>query len=71
MTQARTRDAPTLAPGFTSAEGAAHYCGLSERTIWRLVKSGSLPSHRVGTRVLIKYSDLDSMITGRREGEDS
>jgi excisionase family DNA binding protein len=55
------------ARGYCSAAAAAVYVGLSPRTIASCIKDGRLPAHRVGRRVLIKFSDVDRMITGRDE----
>ena len=38
---------------------------LSPRTVWGLVKSGELPSRRIGRRVIILRSDLVAYLEGR------
>jgi excisionase family DNA binding protein len=47
-----------LQPIALKVPDAAQALGLSSRTLWKLVRDGTLPALRVGTRVLILYSSL-------------
>lgn len=40
--------------------------GLSRPTMWRLVKSGDLPSLKIGRRRLVAVRDLDAYIDRQR-----
>jgi len=50
-----------------SVKEIAECVGVSERTIWKLIKSGELPSFRVGARVLISKVALDQFIAQRTQ----
>jgi excisionase family DNA binding protein len=43
---------------------AAHVLGLSERTVWRRVRTGALPIERVGRRLLVCLPDDLSPASG-------
>jgi len=46
---------------------AAHYMGLSRRTVFKLAARGRLPVVRVSAKCLLfKRSDLDAFIASRR-----
>lgn len=45
-----------------SAREAAHYLGVSHRTIWAWARDGELPVTRLGRRVLFDRSRLDEII---------
>jgi excisionase family DNA binding protein len=49
---------------FSVAE-VAGFMGISSRTVWNLIKSGELPSFRVGARVLMSKSALEQFIAQR------
>ena len=46
------------------------HTGLSESGIRRLVRSGTLPSVRVGRRILFRPSSIERFITLRESGGD-
>lgn len=46
------------APLLIDAPSAARLIGLSERTMWRLVKSQAVPHIRIGRRVLFMRERL-------------
>lgn len=48
---------------------AARIVGLSESTIWRYLRRGTLPSLRKGGRRLIPRSALDQFAVGRDQEE--
>lgn len=48
-----------------SIKKAAEVVGLSERTIWNLVRSTELPSVRIGTRVLVLHRDIEIFLESR------
>jgi excisionase family DNA binding protein len=50
----RNDDRPLL-----SVEAAARYLGVSRWTIYRLIDSGELKAHKVGTRYKIRPADID------------
>lgn len=54
-------------PVALSVNDAASALGVSPRTIWILVRNGSLPALRIGTRVLIPYNDLQDFVTSRAD----
>ena len=45
-------------PVLMDAPSAARFIGLSERTMWRLVKSQAVPHIRIGRRVLFRREAL-------------
>lgn len=47
---------------FLSSKDAAKILGVSYRTIWRWLKSGKLPSKRIGHRYLIPYDSLARLL---------
>jgi excisionase family DNA binding protein len=44
---------------------AQYICG-STRTARRILASGELPSYRVGGRVMVKFSDVEVWLEGKR-----
>ena len=56
--QAMTDITPTL----LTAQQAAQFLAVSERTIWNLVKDGRLPAVRFGRILRIDRADLDAFI---------
>ncbi len=50
-----------LSGAFTVAE-AAHYVRLSQSTIHRMIKSGRIRPARIGSRTLIRRSDVDALL---------
>ncbi|WP_013629625.1 helix-turn-helix domain-containing protein [Rubinisphaera brasiliensis] len=47
---------------------AASYLALSERTVWRLVKSGELKAAKVGGAVRIDPADLRDYVERSKQG---
>lgn len=43
---------------------AAKLIAVSERTVWRLVASGELPSRRLGHSTVIVREDLEAYVRG-------
>jgi len=58
MKQARQ----ALEPRLVSVAEAASYLAISQRGVWNLIAAGSLPSVRLGRRVLIDREQLDRLI---------
>lgn len=60
------RDSPEdwtpASPRYGSVRDIATYSSLSPKTIRNLIDSGDLPARKVGSRVLIAYSDFDSYL---------
>lgn len=54
-------------PVALGVNDAAASLGVSARTIWKLVRSGTLPALRIGSRVLILYSALQEFATARAD----
>lgn len=51
------------APACSVSDGA-RYLGVSEPTVWRMLRSGELTRIRVRGRTLIRYSDMDALLNG-------
>ena len=41
------------------------YCGVSRWTVLRLIQSGELPASKVGRKVLVRRSDIDTWLESR------
>jgi excisionase family DNA binding protein len=54
-------------PVALRVDDAASALGVSPRTVWSLVRNGSLPALRIGTRILIPYNDLQDFVTSRAD----
>lgn len=50
-----------------SLRDAAAYLSLSYWTLRKLVRSGELPSVRVGRRILVDREDIDAWVTEHKE----
>ena len=63
---ATTTQAPTDATDdlLTRAE-VARYLRVSDRTVSRLIRAGTLPASRIGRAVRIRQSDLLDMLNGK------
>lgn len=55
----------TISPVALPVKVAAAALGVSARTVWNLVRRGTLPALRIGSRVLILYSALVDFATSR------
>lgn len=55
----------TIPPVALPVKDAAAALGVSPRTVWNLVRQGTLPALRIGSRVLILYSSLVDFATSR------
>jgi excisionase family DNA binding protein len=51
---------------FANMREVAEELGISERSAWRLVGQGELPSHQFGNSTRIKREDLDAYIDRSR-----
>jgi excisionase family DNA binding protein len=49
---------------FLSIKETAVLLGLSERTLYRLMAEGTLPSHKVGRRTILKREDINGLFGG-------
>ena len=47
---------------------AARMLGISERTLFTLVRSGGMPHIRIGRRVLFRRASLDAWLHARETG---
>lgn len=65
LTQAETNAAsPRSIRGYCNCAAAAKYLHCSTQTIWRMVKRGIIPQHRVSGEAAPRYSydELDSIL---------
>jgi excisionase family DNA binding protein len=63
--QRQARVAAQSGPGDKLAYSipeAAHALGISESTVWEMVKLGSIRKFKIGARVLIKREELQRVI---------
>lgn len=63
----QTEEQDRVTPGWFSYQGAAVYTGLSETSLWRLVRSGSLRPARLGRTVRFSREELDMLLESRRD----
>ncbi|MBZ9936654.1 helix-turn-helix domain-containing protein [Mesorhizobium sp. BR1-1-16] len=61
MTIAANRSQPGRAGACPIREGA-EYLGVSEPTLWRLLRDGTLPRVRLRGRTLVRFVDLDALL---------
>lgn len=45
-----------------SVDEAATIIGIGRTTLYRIIKSGQLPTIKIGTRTLIRRSDLEGLL---------
>jgi len=50
-----------------SVKTAAGLIGLSERTLWNLIRSSELPAVHIGTRVLLLREDIEKFLKERAD----
>lgn len=48
-----------------SISEAARLIGVSDRHLWRFIRAGELPVVPLGTRVLVRKSDIESFLASR------
>jgi excisionase family DNA binding protein len=64
---AKSAATPEAMRNLVSIKDAAVLLRVSESTIWRWIKDGTLPSHRVGPkRVFVSQRDISEMIRPQR-----
>jgi excisionase family DNA binding protein len=51
-----------IKPIALSIPDAARACGVSERTMWRMLRAQNLPQRKVGRCTVILYDDLKAYI---------
>lgn len=54
-----------------SVKTAASLTGLSERTLWNLIRASELRAVRIGTRVLLLREDIESFLKERADRSGS
>lgn len=54
-------------PALTTVARASIILGVSERTAWRLIGKGLLPTVTIGCRRLVRLADLDEMVSRRAD----
>lgn len=54
---------------FTQRE-VAEIVGVTERTVRKWIKTGHLPTHKIGRREKVFIDDLDRAIRGQRLGDE-
>ncbi len=61
---------PAVQPGYGNVKAAAAYAGVGERAFREWIKEG-MPHYRVkGTRILIRFEDLDNWLVQWRTTSD-
>ncbi len=57
---------------YLSPAALAEYSGLSQRTVWRLLvdPTDPVPSALVGRRRLIRRSEFDAWVAGKKQARD-
>ena len=50
-------------------EEAADEMGVSARTIYRWIKTGYLPAHKLGGGWRIKQADIDNILKGDKQND--
>jgi excisionase family DNA binding protein len=51
-------------PRAYSIREAAHLCGLSRATLYRLLKEGKITSIKIGSRRLIRDDQINALLAG-------
>jgi excisionase family DNA binding protein len=64
VTQSSTHDDPAY-----SVPRSADYSGVSERTMWSLIKNGKVLALTIGRRTLIRKSSLDRFLSSCERGQ--
>lgn len=59
-------DSSRAMPAYLTIKQAQDYLGLSRTTLYRLMRSGALPHHRVGSSVRLIPSEIDDYIQNRK-----
>jgi excisionase family DNA binding protein len=55
-------------PAFMTTDEVLSYLRVNARTVYRLVKSGQLPAHRIGRELRFFASDLEAWLVRHRIG---
>jgi excisionase family DNA binding protein len=64
--ETQTQDQDRVEPGWFSYRDASVYTGLSETSLWRCVRAGSLHPARWGRTVRFSREELDMLLESRR-----
>ena len=59
--------APAVEPILVTVRAAAGALGISDRTLWRLVLEGHLPSVKILGRRMVSVDDLKAYVARQRE----
>ena len=65
----RTLQPPNQASGSAracSVADGAKYLGVSEPTLWRMLRDGQLAKVSLRNRTLVRYADLDALLEASR-----
>ena len=62
----QAEDQGRVEPGWFSYKDAARYTGLSEVSLWRLVRQGLLHPARLNRSVRFSREELDTLLKDRR-----
>lgn len=49
---------------LASSRDVASYLGISLKTLYRLIRDGSLPACRVGRQIRLRWTDVERFIAG-------
>jgi excisionase family DNA binding protein len=52
---------------FYSVRGVAEKLGVSKDTIWRRIRAGELPHHKIGRSVRIRWADVEEYLKRTRK----
>lgn len=67
MNAAHAHHLPTQTPARAcSVADGAKYLGVSEPTLWRMLRDGQLAKVRLRNRTLVRYADLDALLEAAR-----
>ena len=53
-------------PEWLGTTAAAHYLGITPRTLYRFIDNGELPAYRFGRVIRLKESEVDTFIESCR-----
>jgi excisionase family DNA binding protein len=59
---------PVATGGLWNLRTTARFLGVSDRTVWTLATSGTLPSIRIGRRRLFDPRDLEKFVQRQKIG---
>jgi predicted DNA-binding transcriptional regulator AlpA len=58
---------PEYNPLAVSVPEGAAAVGVSPRTLWYLIEQGKLPISKIGSRTVVRWSDLEKLLNDQRK----